>query len=396
MSTSLDKLTNETFIRFIRENEQADLTKLLLASNKPNIDIKLAVDQILSRRKSKGKLALWLSQEGLIFPPPLSIEQASSDLTAAYKSELLRGDLLVDLTGGMGVDTLAFATTFNRVIYVEQDPWLCEVFEYNSNKLGLHNISIINQRSEDYLKTIDAKATFYIDPARRGNFKQKVFRFEDCTPDLTKLLFLLKEKTERLLVKASPMIDVTEGIRGLKHVDLVHILSIKNDCKEVLFDLRFSDVNNNPSIKTINYTDQGIESFTFDLIQPKIDLTRFSEPKSYLYEPNASVLKAGGFASICASFPVSKIQQNTHLFTSDSLIQEFPGRKFIVLKDGITKADMEKLLPEKKANIITRNYPLKPEEIKKKYKLKDGGDQYLIGYRNMENKAKLLVAQRLN
>jgi len=164
----------------------------------------------------------------------------------------------------------------------------------------------------------------------------------------------------------------------------------------VLFDLHFNVKKNNPAIKTVNYTDQGIESFTFDLIQAKVDLNCFSEPKSYLYEPNASVLKGGGFASICSSFPVYKIQQNTHLFTSDFIIEEFPGRKFIVLKDGITKADIETFIPDKKVNIITRNYPIKPEEIKKKYKLKDGGNQYLIGYRNMENKAKLLVAGRLN
>jgi 16S rRNA G966 N2-methylase RsmD len=396
MSDLLNKLTNERFQGFISANENADITKLLLTGNKPDVDIKLAAAQILSKRKSKGKLTSWLGVEGLVLPPPLSIEQASSDTTSDYKAQLISGDHLVDLTGGMGIDTLAFSDQFALVTYVEQDSWLCEVFDYNVKKLGKNNIVIINQRAEEFLSSFNGKAVFYIDPARRDDLKKKVFRFDDCTPDLTKLLFFLKEKACRLLVKASPMIDITEGVRALKYVEEVHIISIKNDCKEVLFDLKFEQPNENPLVKTVNFTDGPLESFQFNLKQDQMVPALLSKSKKYLFEPNSSVLKGGGYASIGQAFPISKLHQNTHLFTSDKLIEGFPGRKFIIIKDSVSKEDLNVLLQTKKANIITRNYPLKPEEIKKKYKIKDGGDHYLIGYRDLDNKPRLLIALRLN
>ncbi len=239
MSARLDGLTSEIFAQFVKDHENEDVSKLLLSKAPEGIDLKEAADQILSRRKAKDKLPRWLASRGLVFPPPLSIEQSSSEAAANYKKNILKGDHLVDLTGGMGVDLLTLSDQFSQATHVEIDPWLSEIFAHNSKLLSQNPIAAVNTSAEEFLDSFERKATFFIDPARRDSDKKKVFLFEDCSPNVVAMLPAFKAKAEKVLVKAAPMIDITLGISQLQYVSEVHVVSVNNECKEVLFLARF-------------------------------------------------------------------------------------------------------------------------------------------------------------
>ncbi len=382
-----EKQTNQ----FIVDNLFADTSQILL--NPPaqfKEHISHIVDQIISRRKAKSKLPEWFANQNLIMPPPLSLEQCSSRSTAAYKKQFLSGNHLIDLTGGMGIDTLALSENFNQTTYVEQYDWLCDVFEFNAKQLG-KNIETINWNAEEVLAELETKAHFFIDPARRDENKKQVFHFQNCSPNLIELLPLFEQKAESVLVKAAPMIDISLGIQQLKYVTEVHVVSVKNEVKEVLFLLEF-DKSKEPEITCANLeTDQPKLSFLLD--EEKDETVEFSTIGNYLYDPNASILKAGAFKTIARKYKLKKLAVNTHLYTSDKLIKNFPGRVFEVVNPDCSKKDISQLLSDGKANVITKNYPMKPEELKKKFKLKDGGDWFLIGYRDEKNKARLTLCR---
>ena len=206
--------------------------------------IRIIADQILARQKAAGKLDQWVSSKNLIFPPPLSIEQASSQSTSEYKKGLIKGSLLVDLTGGTGIDCLALSENFDETIYVEQNSFLCELFQHNSDMLG-ESIRIQNETAENFLQSFNGKATFFIDPARRDSAKNKVFKLEDCSPNLVELIPVLKTKTDAVLIKLSPLLDLTKTLEEVPNVKEVHIVSVKNDCKELLLllDFNFNDIH---------------------------------------------------------------------------------------------------------------------------------------------------------
>lgn len=379
MSEKLDRLTSETFVKFVKENENADVNRLLLGSSPDGVSLKEAAEQILSRGKSKNKLPDWYDQEGLIFPPPLSIEQSSSQKAAEYKKNLLKGKHLIDLTGGMGVDLITLSDQFEKSTHVEINPWLSEVFEHNAKILSDNTIEALNESAEDFLSSFKGKATFFIDPARRDSSKKKVFLFEDCSPDVIDLLDQFKEKADQVLIKAAPMIDITLGIKQLEYVRQVHVVSLNNECKEVLFLLDFGFVGAS-EIHCVNILAVSSEHFIFNFEEEKAAVVSYGDPQKYLYEPNASIRKAGAFKSIANKYGLSKIAPNTHLYTSEDLITDFPGRVFEVLEE-VNKKNAKKLFPDGKANVISKNHPLTPEQIKKKFGLKDGGERFLIGMR---------------
>lgn len=391
---SLAFLKTKEVQEFISENESTDIQKLIL--NPPaafKSHIRSIADQILSKRKAKTKLASWYQNESVIYPPPLSLEQCSSPATAAYKASLMSGNIFTDLTGGMGIDTLAFADAFESSHYVEMNEQIAEVFRHNARALGHENIRVHHSTAEEYIKKFEGKGHFYIDPARRGEHKSRVFLFEDCTPNMLEIMPLLREKAHRVLIKAAPMIDISLGIEQLGNVKEVHVVSLKNEVKEVLFLLDFEKPMEQPLIHCINLeTNHQTCSFTSD--NEKQAESRIAEASTYLYDPNSSILKAGAFKSIAREFGLGKLSINTHLYTSDELLGEFPGRIFEVIEPHVTKKNISNLLPTGKANVITKNYPQRPEEIKKKFKLKDGGDYFLIGFKDLNNKARLVLAHR--
>ncbi|MFY0599222.1 MAG: hypothetical protein JXR03_06090 [Cyclobacteriaceae bacterium] len=393
-SEKLERLTSESFTQFVKGNENADVSRLLLGNAPDGVDKKEAAEQILSRKKAKNKLPNWHSQKGLVFPPPLSIEQSSSQKTAEYKKKLLSGNHIVDLTGGMGVDLICLSDCFKKATHVEISSWLSGVFKHNSQVLSNNQIEVVNQSAEEFLNQFLGKAIFFIDPARRDDAKRKVFLFEDCSPNVVEMLPLFEKRAEKVLVKAAPMIDVSLGINQLKHVSEIHVVSLNNECKEVLFLLDFT-FSGTPKIHCVNLKGDEEELFTFDFDEEKQAEAKFRDVSKYLYEPNASIRKAGAFKSIASGFGLAKIAPNTHLYTSEELIENFPGRAFAVLGE-VNKKNIKTFFPEGKANVISKNHPLTPEQIKKKFGLKDGGGSFLIGMGSAGKNAVLVSANRVN
>jgi hypothetical protein len=381
---------------FVSANSNADVNKLLLNPPKAfKARIKLLAEQILSRQKAQDKLPSWHSNAKLIMPPPLSIEQASSEITAKYKASIFYGETLVDLTGGMGVDCLALSEKFKKSIYVEQQQSVSEVFEHNAHAFG-KTIEVVHSKAEDFLQILPTEKgiSFFMDPARRDESQRKVFRFQDCSPDVISLLPILKTKGKELLIKTSPLFDIQEGIR-LLHPCSIHVLSVRNECKELLFHVKFDVEKIEPDIVTINFTASEIEKFNFMFSQEREANATFGDIGKYVLEPNASILKAGAFKLVSEHFKLKKLAVNTHLYTANQPVGKFPGRQFEVLEAKFETRHIKQYLPDKKVNVITRNHPKSSADILKKLTLKEGGSLFLIGWRNQQDKPQVSLLQRI-
>jgi hypothetical protein len=393
----IETLLSPEVQQFILDHEQDDERELIL-KHRTMFGVSTAViaDQISGRKKAKTKLPLYYNSRGIVYPPGINLEQCSSESTAALKANLLASEnkTLADLTGGFGIDSLFFSRVLKKVHYIEPNASLLSVARHNHEILGAKNIEYGNTTAQDFLESYPEKLDcFYIDPSRRNKSNQKVFKLSDCEPDVPHLLPLIFQKTDCMLIKTAPLLDIRQGIKELKNVEKVWVISVSNECKELLFMCRKGFVEE-PGIVAINLlTDQV--SFKFRLSEEKEIVTKFSEPLTYLYEPNASILKAGGFKLVGEKFSVLKVHTNTHLYTSHNLIENFPGRIFKIISPF--KPDPKKIkeiFPDGKANVITRNYPLTPEALKKQTKLKDGGESYLIGFTGQREKH-LLAAKRV-
>lgn len=363
--------------------------------------VKEAIEQIQSYQKARQKLPSWVEVPNIIWPPPVSVEQASSEITATFKASLFSDDVMADLTGGMGVDTVAFAEHFKQVYYVESETELCERSAHNFNVLGRKNIQTLNETAESFLERLVGEGNdirldlVYLDPSRRVE-NRKVFKIEDCSPDLNTILPKCKEVADQVLIKLSPMVDVSYLIRQF-NPNTIWIVAVRNEVKEILM-LSKREIHKVVRIETIEikaHDEQQI--FKFFPEQEVMAISEFSMPSTYLYEPNAAILKAGAFKLIGRQYKIKKLHQNTHLYTSGELIEDFPGRIFLV-KDSLqsNQKEVARRIPERKINIITRNYPQRAEELKKALKLQDGGDDYLIGATLMDGKSVLLWCSRLN
>ncbi|MEM6829867.1 MAG: class I SAM-dependent methyltransferase [Bacteroidota bacterium] len=380
--------------QFIKLNEGTNLQKLILNPPKFKSQIRLIADQLQSRQKAKGKLNNWLSKHDLIFPPPLSVEQASSEKTAEYKERLLNGTHLIDLTGGAGVDCLHLSKNFNQTTYVEENSHLCEVFTHN---VGVFNqsIDVVNNDSLSYASGLkaDQGIDFFVDPARRDQAKKKVFKLADCSPNLLTLLPILKVKGKRVLVKLSPILDLKSIMDEVSHIGEIHVVSVKNECKELLLLLDFRS-NKHPTIKTVNLSEQE-ETFDFQFQEETDADLHVEELKTYLYEANSSILKAGAFKLIGNRFEIGKVARHTHLYTSDRCIDHWPGKIFKLIEAKASKAALKRFAQDGRINVVTRNYPINAKELKHKFKLKDGGDYFLIGMRGLKDKPHLVIAKRI-
>ncbi len=376
--------------QFITHNLKSDITKLVLKGSPfDGISIQELANQIVAKQKSSNKLPTWYSSENIYYPPKISIEQTSSEITAAYKSKLISGDLIVDITGGFGVDCYYFSKQYKKVIHIEINEALSSIVNHNYQQLKLENISTFCIDGIDYLKSTEQFFDcIYIDPSRRNDLKGKVFLLKDCLPNIPENLDLLFRKTNQILLKNSPILDISSAIDELKFVKEIHVIAIQNDVKEVLFLLE-KDFKKGIQIKTINIQKKSCQKFNFDLYD-KIE-SLYSEPLTYLYEPNAAILKSGGFHQISNQLNVFKLHQHSHLYTSDSLI-DFPGRIFKI-KNIIPydKKKISKIVPDKKANITTRNFPKTVAQIRKETKLKDGGNLFLFFSTDRNNKLIVLI-----
>ncbi len=391
---------NDTFRAFLREHASDDLNRLLLsASRYPGIDVPLAVEQIAARRQIRDKLPAWYRNDTLYFPARMAAEQCSSEATALYKAGLIApGETLCDLTGGLGIDTYYFSQRAASVVYIERFAAYAEAARHNFAQLGADNIRVMEGDSTALFDTLENVETFYIDPARRGEGNRRVFALSDCQPDLTLLLPRLLEKAPRVVAKLSPMADLKLTLDLLPGTVAVHILSVRNECKELIFVIekdawnaaQEKDAGQDPAsapvfsplINCVNFTASGKkETYSFTLAEETNAPTLLAcSVGSYVYEPNASILKAGAFKSIAARMQLNKLHVSSHLYTSDSRIADFPGRIFqveeIIPFHGKNLKNITRALPQ--ANLTVRNFPLSADELRKRLKLKEGGDTYLL------------------
>lgn len=360
---------------FIARHENDDVAELAL-KKPPAENYPLILDQIKSRQKAKNKIPSWLARDNIILPAPDLVEQASSSATAFYKASLVEGNSFADLTAGAGVDTAAFALKFKTGICVEADEIAAALLAHN---LGIlcPGIAVHNARAEDYVADMEPVDLAFIDPQRRQSGKRGLFRFEDCSPDILALLPSLKTKAKMILIKTSPVLDITEAIRQLQNVSGVHIVEWRGECREVLYLLNSAQTVDEPGVTAITIDDEGnvLQSLSFTLTEEQNSQTPIAPPQKFLYEPGPAFLKSGGFNVIAEKFYLSKLHRDTHLYTSDKPCPEFPGRKFEIL--AVLPVD-KKSLPLRQANLTLRNFPGSAESLRKKLELKDGGDNYLF------------------
>ncbi|TBX65174.1 class I SAM-dependent methyltransferase [Flavobacterium silvisoli] len=391
----MQTLLSKEVQNFILQHTDADVTALALQKNKfSGTDWTAILNQIGARQKAKTKLPTWFNTENILYPSKISVEQTSSEKTAAYKAALVSGDLLMDLTGGFGVDDFYFAQKVSQVIHCEINPELSAIVKYNFDVLRISNIQCIANDSTLVLQEVTQKPDWiYIDPSRRNEAKGKVFMLKDCLPNVPELLDFYFETTSNIMIKTAPILDITAGLSELKYVREIHIVAVDNEVKELLWILK---KNHTQPVKmvAVNLAKDQTQSFAFELNANEKPVV-YGLPKQYLYEPNAAIMKSGGFDEIATQFDVEKLHQHSHLYTSDKLI-EFPGRVFRIEQNiGYNKAEMKEFLENKKANITTRNFPDSVEIIRKKWKIKDGGNLYCFFTTDATNNKIVLLCSKI-
>lgn len=430
---------NQATQDFIRQHQDDDVRQLaFLGSKYPEVDMPFALDQIRGRKMARVKLPRWASLEGIIYPPHISMEQCSSESTALYKAELAARLLalpvsssfseeigFVDLTGGFGVDFSYIAARLGvKSMYVERQAHLCEAAKENFERLGLKNAIVKNgdgievlhsflPKKDDAASTDDSLGITYdqplsllktklglklifIDPARRDDAGNKVVSLKDCTPDVTVLQEEMLSKADYVIIKLSPMLDWHRAISELSHVREVHIISVNNECKELLLVLSARNMGENLRIYCIN----DAQSFVCDELDMESSLVKIApstlEEMQYLYEPNASLMKAGCFGVLSGRYDARMLSKNSHLFVSQAPIEAFPGRSFrIIAISSFNKKELKRHLSGiTKANIATRNFPLSVAELRKRLKLKDGGETYIFATTLSDESHVLMITEK--
>lgn len=368
----IDSLLDPAVQSYIEKHSHEDLrSRMLKKSPFENLSMRELVVQMKGRQIAAKKYPFLLSK-GIVFPEHLNLEQSSSLSTAQYKSKGLTGESFLDLTLGFGIDSFFLSEGFKRRVLIERNPILLKIVKHNWEVLG-KEAEFYEGDLHDYLtQSSETFDLIYVDPARRDAQKKKVFLLEDLSPNLLELQSLLLTRASKILVKLSPLIDLTYLSQVLENVSKIEIVALKNEVKEVLVHME-----NIPRIEPIEFNCVNLESGELDFSFTKKEADEaeasYSEPKEYIYIPNNALLKSGAFSFVATVFGLQKLAPNTHLYSSERKIEEFPGR---VLR--METIDPAKLPKGSKFNIISKNHPLKPEEIKKKYKVKDGGEEYLI------------------
>lgn len=369
---NLQTLLSPLVQRYIEEHRDGNVQSLSLKSSPfPEMPMSLLVEQIKGYQTVKKKIP-FLCKSGILFPPGLNLEQSSSQATAVYKSERLSGGTLLDLTCGFGIDAFFLSKNFREVTLVEQNEKLLDLVR--------HNWQVLDRKAEfrseslEYFLDKNRKKydCIYLDPARRDSHKNKVFLLEDLSPNIIELQHHLKKIAPKVVTKLSPLIDLRYLLSVLESVEMIEVIAVKNEVKEVLVYQNFEHQTENPIGRAVNLeTDEPI--FEWEFIHHLTPELSYAEPQYYLYIPNNAILKSGAFAELADKFHLKKLHPNSHLFTAYEMYKGFPGR---ILKVQPIEAKM--LKKGQLYNIISKNYPLKPQDIKKKYKLKDGGDIYLV------------------
>lgn len=361
------------------------------------------LQQVEGRQRTHDKLPTFAQIEDWWYPVRLSCEQCSSEATARYKAAIIRQlgekqDILIDLTGGYGVDTYFLSEQTTQAHYVERNEELCRIAQHNF-QIANKPIHVHNTSAEDFLaqysmagsvsSDVKKEVVVYLDPARRDAHGGKVFRIEDCEPDVIKILPSLRAISDTILIKFSPMLDITSALQSLGNEWDVHVVALHNEVKEIIF------VTGNNRIHAVNILHEGNDQFSFTRSEEKSALCAMADCIcEYIYEPHAAIIKAGAFRLVSERYQLHKLDHNTHLYTADQLIEDFPGRVWKVTAQPIKNQRDIAVLGIQRAAILTRNYPLTPEELRKKFKLQESDSYFLIGAR-IANKPILLLTKRV-
>lgn len=423
---------NPDIKRYIIEHQDDDLDKLALALHSRDVlEKEFILKQLTGRQKIQKKVLTFFNQPDLLYPRKLSLEQSSSELTATYKANLVSGNKMADLTGGFGVDFFFIGSKFSRSYYIEQQQELCEIAQENFKLLGMRDFEIIHADAAKFVENSEELDLIFADPHRRSSAGGKVFRIGDCEPDMTRLLPVLLPKSRKVMIKLSPMLDIHQGLEDLNNclivndmvkkykvisdkldkngsmgaVSQVHVISVDNECKELLFvleadckdKLKMFAVNLSekfPVEKTEYWADEEISAFV-EMVGQDSDPEKFIG--QYLYEPNASLMKAGAFKLISSMYGVKKLHQNTHLYISESENMEFPGRKFKILKSfAYNKNAMKEMMQDYPASsIAVRNFPMSAVDLRKKHKIRESNKIFLFACRYLNEENIVFICEKI-
>jgi len=390
------RILNTVIQEFIDSNLNSNIHSILLKGiSFENIETKEIIEQIEAKNKCKNKLPTWFNTKNIYYPNKLNIEQTSSEKTADYKAGIINGNSIIDLAGGFGIDCYYFSKQFKNLVYCEIDKNLSNIVNHNFKQLNASSIKIENTDGIDYLKKgSNLFDWIYVDPSRRNNTKGKVFFLKDCLPNIPDHLELLLQHSKNILIKTSPLLDISIGIEELKYVKTIHVVAVNNEVKELLWILE-KDYSDTISIKTVNIKNEKKQHFDFIFEEESIINLAYKKPLSYLYEPNAAIMKAGAFKSIANAYNVSKLEQHSHLYTSNNLL-DFPGRSFKIIEVlPYNKKSISKVLSSKKANISTRNFPETVNQIKDKFNIQDGGELYVFFTTNLLNNKIVIITTKI-
>lgn len=384
---------NEATLEQIRRHRQDNVRQLALKGMDP-----LVVQQIAGWQVARTKVPSWAEVEGLHYPRHLSLEQCSSEQTARYKASLLSpGDTFVDLTGGFGVDFFFMSQPFQRRVYVEQQQELCDIARHNFDLLN-HPCTVVCGSATEYLQQMPHASAIYIDPARRDAHGARTYSISDCTPNVLELQELLVKKADRVIIKLSPMLDWHKAASDLQHISAIHIVSVQNECKELLLVLADGAMSEAPVVCINLLADGTLQRFEYNPatnarsvnVNAKVNTT-------YLYEPNASIMKAGCFDEIGDFYQICKLSANSHLYVSDHEVMDFPGRGFQILSiPSMNKRELKEALRDiDRANITVRNFPMSAEALRKRLRLKDGGDLYIFATTVGDGSHQLFICRKI-
>ena len=409
---------NEATLAFIRQHRTEDVRQLALRGcRQAEVDLREALVQIAGWQQARTKLPDWAATEGVLYPPHLSMEQCSSQLTATYKQTIIQRtrqledsqplagvvasqSTFADLTGGLGIDCSYLSHCFAKTTYVERQELLCQLAKHNFPLLGMKHFTICHQDGVEYLQQMEAVDWIYLDPARRNAHGGKVVAISDCEPDVQALEPLLLAKAPNVLVKLSPMLDLTLALRDLHHVVAAYIIAADGECKELLLQLSrdgITPAEEVPITCTHLHSNGTTEEFTFaKREEQQAPLILADEPQSYLYEPHVALLKAGAYNLLSQRYPVKKLHPNSHLYTSEEAIEDFPGRRFRITGwSGMGKKELKALTTDlKSANLTVRNFPITTDALRKKLKLTEGGPITLYATTKRDGEHILIKGER--
>jgi len=376
-------MLNEATRNFIHQHLEDDVRKLALQGGRnPEVDLPLALEQIAGRQKARTKIPSWAAIDGMLYPPHLSMEQCSSEPTARYKAEIAgKGNLFVDLTTGFGVDAAFISKGFSKAICIECQEQLCSIISANFEQLGLKHIQVICGDATEYLNTMPHVDLLMIDPARRDEHGARTFGIADCTPNVLEMMDELTEKADRIIIKLSPMLDWRKALSDIGNgVTSVHIVSVDNECKELLIEIN-KEQEKEVKVVCVNLLhDDAREVFEFERSMVQVASQVYPQNPQYLYEPNASIMKAGCFDLVAERFSLSQLDSNSHLFVSETEVQDFPGRRFVIERvTTMNKRDLKEAISGiSRANIAVRNFPMTVAELRKRLRVQDGGDVFIF------------------